>query len=70
MKAEAEIQKRISNILEDERLSYKTATVFVNAPLALIQTILETELHTLQDVLQVPRTNIKALRKEDTTTIS
>ena len=42
-----EIQARIDEILADERLSYKTATVYVNAPLALIQISLEVELQTL-----------------------
>jgi len=59
-----EIQKRIDEILSDERLSYKTATMFENAPLALIQYGMEVELHTLQRVLGVERTNIKKLRNE------
>ena len=59
-----EIQKRIDEILSDERLSYKTATMFENAPLALIQYGMEVELHTLQKVLGVERTNIKKLRNE------
>ena len=59
-----EIQKRIDEILSDERLSYKTSTMFENAPLALIQYGMEVELHTLQRVLGVERTNIKKLRNE------
>jgi len=58
------IEKRINEILADERMSYKTAAVFSNAPLALIQYGMETELHTLQKVLEVPLTNIKKLRNE------
>lgn len=61
---EKQIQARIKEILSDERLSYKTATVFANAPLAMIQLQMETELHTLQKVLGVELTDIKALRKE------
>jgi hypothetical protein len=61
---EEQIKSRISEILADERMSYKTATVFANAPLALIQLGMTTELHTLQKVLGVPLTNIKELRKE------
>lgn len=58
------IKTRIAEILADERISYKTATVFANSPLALIQWGLETELHTLQKVLGVELTNIKQLRGE------
>ena len=61
---EEQIKARIAEILSDERLSYKTATVFANAPLALIQLSLSTELHTLQRVLGVPLTNLKQLRNE------
>lgn len=60
----AEIEIRIENILKDDRLSYKTATIFENAPLALIQYGLEVELHTLQKVLSAELTNIKKLRSE------
>lgn len=59
-----DIQKRIAEILSDERLAYPTATVFENAPLALIQLGLTTELHTLQKVLGLGLTNIKKLRGE------
>lgn len=65
MKPPEELEKRIKEILADERLSYKTAVIFSNAPLALIQLELETELHTLQRILEIPLTNIKALRKEE-----
>lgn len=59
-----EILNRIDVILNDERLSYKTANTFINAPLALIQLTMETELHTLQKVLKLPLTNFKKLRNE------
>jgi hypothetical protein len=64
MQTEREIHKRINEILTDERLSYKTADIFTNAPLALIQLEMETELHILENVLELPLTNIKKLRKE------
>ena len=59
-----QIQKTIDEILADERLSYATATVFSNAPLAMIQYGMQVELHTLQNVLGVERTNISKLRGE------
>jgi len=61
---EKEIQKRIDEILADSRMSGKTAVVFSNAPLALIQTSMESELHTLQKVIGVEPTNFKLLRGE------
>ena len=63
-KQKNEIQARIDEILADERMSYKSATVFANAPLAMIQWAFETELHTLQKVLGVELTKIKVLRGE------
>ena len=59
-----QIQNRIDEILSDERLSYKTALVFSNAPLAMIQSSLQVELHTLQRVSGVKLTDIKKLRNE------
>jgi hypothetical protein len=59
-----QIKKRINEILKDERLSYKSATIFENAPLAFIQHGMEVELYTLQKVLGVELTNIKKLRGE------
>lgn len=59
-----QIEARINAILRDERLSYKTATIVENSPLALIQYGMEVELHTLQKVIGVKLTNIKGLRKE------
>jgi len=59
-----EIEKRIAEILSDDRFLSKTATVFENAPLALIQWGLTTELHTLQKVLGVELTSVSELRNE------
>ncbi len=61
---EKQISQRINDIIADERLAYKTADIFSNAPLALIQLGLEVELHTLQKVLGVELLNIKKWRKE------
>ena len=57
-----QINARINEILADERISYKPADIFSNAPLALIQLSLEVELHTLQKVLGAELTNFKELR--------
>ncbi len=59
-----QIKLRIKEILKDERLSYKTANIQINAPLALIQLSLEVELHTLQKILGLEKTNFKQLRNE------
>lgn len=64
MMTKEEINARISEILKDERLHYKTANIRINAPLALIQLSLETEVHTLQTVLGVELTNFKSIRHE------
>lgn len=53
MKTADEIQKKLREVCSDERLSYEPANVFVNAPLALIQTSLETERRVLQWVLDI-----------------
>ena len=57
-----QIQARIEDILSDDRLSYPTANITVNAPLAFIQLQMVTELHTLQGVLDLPKTDIQQLR--------
>jgi len=54
MKTEAEILKKIAEIKADERLSYPSATVFANAPLALIQMSMKAELNALEWVLGLP----------------
>ncbi len=48
MRAPEEIKARLATILADVRLSYKSATIHENAPLALIQL----ELETTRDVLR------------------
>lgn len=42
------ISERLNEIKSDERLSYPTATVFENAPLALIQLGLESRINELE----------------------
>jgi hypothetical protein len=59
-----ELKKRIEEILSDGRLSQKSAQIFSNAYLAIIQIELTVELHTLQKVLGVELTDIKKLRGE------
>lgn len=58
MKTEQEILKRIDEIVKDGRLQQPTATVFINAPLALIQMSMTAELHSLQWVLGIERSKI------------
>lgn len=58
------IKHRIEEILSDERMHYKTASILVNAPLALIQLSMEVELHTLQKISGRSLTNIRTLRKD------
>lgn len=52
MKSEKEIQQKIDEIMSDERLHYKVADVFTNAPLALIQLSLEVKIEILSWVLE------------------
>lgn len=48
-----QIEKRLVEIKADDRLEGPTATVFENAPLALMQLKLETMAQTLQWVLRL-----------------
>jgi len=52
MRTQREIEKRLAKVLADERLSYPSATIRENAPLALIQVELETERNLLYWMLQ------------------
>lgn len=51
MKTEQEIRAELATIDADVRYHYEPATVFENAPLALIQTALEIKAQTLAWVL-------------------
>ena len=57
LKSEKEIQARINELEADERVHYPSANVFVNAPLALIQVELRTELSALYWMLGKPCPN-------------
>jgi hypothetical protein len=52
VKTEEQIKERIKEVDADERLHYPSASVFVNAPLALIQIELAIRLQTLKWVLE------------------
>lgn len=56
MKTEQEIKETIAMLKQDERLYYPRATVFENAPLSLIQLAMETQIHTLETILEIPLT--------------
>jgi hypothetical protein len=64
MKSADEILKKLNEVCSDERLSYEPANVFANAPLALIQTSLETQRDVLQWVLNIDKKD----KKEDENT--
>jgi hypothetical protein len=51
-----QILKRIEEIKKDERMGYAKAKININAPLELVQISMTTELHTLEDVMGLPRT--------------
>ena len=55
MRSERMIRERLKKLLTDERLHYKAADVYINAPLALIQVGLETERDVLRWVLRDKR---------------
>lgn len=52
MKTKDQIREKIKELESDERLSYPVATVVENAPLALIQLSLETQIGMLKWVLE------------------
>jgi hypothetical protein len=53
---------RIRTILQDERIYYSDANVFINAPLALEQIAMKTELYTLLSVLDEKEKDLKVLK--------
>lgn len=53
MKTQVEIEEMLKQVEADKRLSYPTATVFANAPLALIQTDLEARRSILRSILEL-----------------
>lgn len=52
MQTQKAVEKKLSDVLKDERLHYPAANPAVNAPLALIQVALATERDTLKWVLE------------------
>lgn len=53
MKKPEVIQAKLDEIKKDERLTYPSANIQINAPLALIQLEAETRIRTLEWVLEV-----------------
>lgn len=60
---ENEYRNRIDVLKSDERNYYERATVFVNAPLALIQLQLSTEINTLEQILGLPLSKFPLKKK-------
>ena len=54
MMKESKIKARVQEIWDDERYHYRTATLEINAPLAMIQLALEVEMQALCRVLEIP----------------
>ena len=52
------IRERIQHYRDDERLSYPPATVFANAPLALLQAGSMQTLNELEDLIGEPRSSL------------
>jgi len=57
MKTENELKEMLTEIESDGRLYYNTATVFSNAPLAMIQLVAETKSGMLRDILGLEQRN-------------
>ena len=64
MKMQTEITEKLNELKSDERLTYKAATVFENAPLALIQLEMETKIHTLEWILGLPLSKFPLPKKK------
>ena len=52
MRSKQEIQKKLADVLAAPQFSYPSASISVNAPLALIQLTLETKRYILNWVLE------------------
>lgn len=65
MKSKIEVEKMLAEAKADERLAYKPADVFTNAPLALIQVSLEAQVHTLERVLGLPLSKFPLKKKSN-----
>lgn len=65
MKSEKEILAQLNELKSDERLTYKSADIFGNAPLALIQLGLENRVNTLEWVLGLPMSKFPLPKKQN-----
>ena len=63
MKTEKEILERLNELKSDKRNYYGRSTIFENAPLALIQYALSTEINCLEQILELPLSSFP-LKKE------
>ena len=64
MKSEIEIKKKLEELMSDERMSYETATVFENAPLALIQMGMGAQINTYEEILELPLSRFPLKKKK------
>lgn len=63
MKGKNQVIRKLIEVLKDERFWYETATISVNAPLALVQLDLGTRAEVLSWVLGIKLVDIKKLWK-------
>ena len=63
MKTEKDIIEKLEELKKDERLYYKTADVFTNAPLALMQLSMETQVNTLEWILGLQQSKFPLTKK-------
>lgn len=64
MKPERELSTLLRVLKEDERLYYSTATVFANAPLALVQLELSVKINLLEQILELPRSRFPLIKEK------
>lgn len=64
MKSKKEIEAELASVESKEQLHYPSADVYTNAPLALIQTELETRAGVLRWVLGLPKRDYSKSREE------
>jgi len=58
------LESKLAELKSDERLTYPTATILENAPLALIQLGMESQIHLLEDLLELPKSKFPLVKKE------
>jgi hypothetical protein len=64
MKTIQQIKQRIDELKADERLYYPSASVFANAPLALLQNAMAAELNALEWALDIPKSKFPLVKAE------